>query len=248
MALDRREARAARRADLSGSGPTREERPPARFPGATAKFALLGEVLLVGLLVTLVSLPLVTLPAALAAGIRHLRRYIAADGSPISAAWRDFGKALPGGLVVGAVSVVLTAILLLDVDLAGSGMLPGGAAVAVVGWIGLAVVAVSVLAAAGAWAPQGRASASRGFGAEPRKGRASASRGFGAEPRKERGWRGAVRGIPHALASDIPGTFYLAATAAFVVVVTWALPPLLIPALGCAALAVIAIPARARRT
>jgi hypothetical protein len=216
MALDRREARAARRADLSGSGPTRQERPPARFPGATAKFALLGEVLLVGLLVTLVSLPLVTFPAGLAAGIRHLRRYIAADGSPISAAWRDFVKALPGGLVVGIVSVVLTAILLLDVDLANSGLLPGGAAVALVGWGGLALVCVSLLIATGDWSP-------------------------------ERGWKPAIHGIPRALAGDIPGTLYLAATAAFVVVVTWALPPLLIPALGCAALAVIAIPARARR-
>lgn len=216
MAIDRREARAARRADLSGSGPTREERPPARFPGATAKFALLGEVLLIGLLVTIVSLPLITLPAALAAGIRHLRRYIAAEGSPISAFWRDVVKALPGGLVVGLATLVLTAILLLDIDLAGTGALPGGAAIAVVGWVGLALVAVSLLAAAAAWNPG-------------------------------HGWRRAVRGVPRTLVADIPGTLYLAATATFVVVCTWALPPLIIPALGCAALAVIAIPARARR-
>ena len=56
---DRKQLKAARRADRDGSGPTLAERPPARFPGATAKFALLGEVLMVGLLVTLVSLPLV---------------------------------------------------------------------------------------------------------------------------------------------------------------------------------------------
>src|SRR3954470_23993863 len=116
MALDRREARAARRADLSGSGPTLEERPAARFPGATAKFALLGEVLLVGLLVTLVSLPLVTLPAALATGIRHLRRYIAAEGSPLAAAWRDLRAAFPGGLVVGMAGLVLVLLLIIDID------------------------------------------------------------------------------------------------------------------------------------
>ncbi|HEX5856566.1 MAG TPA: hypothetical protein VFY91_00515 [Microbacterium sp.] len=216
MATHRREARAARRADLSGSGPTREERPPARFPGATAKFELLGEVMLIGLLVTIVSLPLITLPAALAAGIRHLRRYIEADGSPISAFWRDLVRALPGGLVVGLVTLALTAILLLDIDLANSGALPGGAAIAIAGWVGLAVVAVSVLVAAAAWSP-------------------------------ELGWKRAVRGVGRTLVTDIPGTLYLAATAAFVVVCTWALPPLVIPAIGCAALAVIAVPMRARR-
>ncbi|MGC5224288.1 hypothetical protein ACPW96_17115 [Micromonospora sp. DT81.3] len=279
MAIDRREARAAKRADLSGSGPTLHERPPARFPGATARFALLGEVLLIGLLVTLVSLPLVTFPAALAAGIRHLRRYIAAEASPLFAFWRDLRAALAGGLVVGVIALVLTAILLLDVDLADSGLLPGGAAIAIFGWVGLAAVGVSLLAAAGAWSPEphkGRASASRGFGAEPQTGRASASRGSGAEPHigrasasrgsgaephigrasasrgfgaePHKGWRGAVRSVPRTLRGDIPGTLYFAATAVFVVVLTWALPPLIIPALGCAALAAVAIPARARRT
>ena len=46
---------------------------------------------------------------------------------------------------------------------------------------------------------------------------------------------------------DVPGALYLAATAAFVVIVTWALVPLVIPALGCAALAVVAVPERPRR-
>ena len=96
-----------------------------------------------------------TFPAALAAGIRHLRRYIAAEGSPLAAFWRDLRAALAGGLVVGFIALVLTAILLLDVDLANSGLLPGGAVVAVIGWVGLAVVAVALLAAAGAWCPAG---------------------------------------------------------------------------------------------
>jgi hypothetical protein len=61
------------------------------------------------------------------------------------------------------------------------------------------------------------------------------------------GWRGALRSVPRTLAGDIPGTLYLTATAAFVVVVTWALVPLVIPALGLAALAAVAIPERPRR-
>lgn len=214
--MSRREEKAARRAELSGAGPVREERAPARFPGATGAFALFGEVLLVGLLVTAGGVAVVTLPAALAAGIRHLRRYLNAEASPQRQFWRDYVKALPGGLVVGVVALVLVLLLMLDIDLANSGALPGGAAIAVVGWVGLAVVAVTLLAAAGAWTP-------------------------------EAGWRAAVRGVPAALTGDVTGALYLVATAVFVCVVTWVLIPLAIPALGCAALAVVAIPVRRRR-
>jgi hypothetical protein len=61
------------------------------------------------------------------------------------------------------------------------------------------------------------------------------------------GWRAALRGVPASLSADIAGAFFLVATAVFVCVVTWVLVPLVIPALGCAALAVVAIPARRRR-
>jgi hypothetical protein len=230
--MDRRQLRAARRADASGSGPTLEERDAPRFPGAAGAFALFGEVLMVGLLITIAGLAIVTLPAALAAGIRHLRRYVAAEASPAALFWQDVKKALPGGLVVGVVSVVLTLLLLLDIDLAGSGALPGGGVIAIVGWLGLAAVAVAVLAAAGAWEPQASA---------------PANRGSGAEPQKSKGWRAAVRSIPRTVAADIPGALYLAATAFFVGVATWMLVPLVVPALGCAALAVVAIPTRRRR-
>lgn len=212
----KREHKAAIRADRSGSGPTLEERPAARFPGAAAKFALFGEVLMVGLLVALVGVLVVTLPAALAAGIRHLRRYVAADDSAVALFWKDVRTALPAGSVVGLFALVATVILLLDIDLARSGFLPGGMLVEVVGWVGLAAVAVALLAAASAWSPA-------------------------------LGWRGAVRAVPRAVAGDIPGALYLLATAGFVVVVTWALLPLLIPALGMAALAAVAIPERRRR-
>lgn len=211
----KREYKAAKRADASGSGPTLEERPASRFPGATGAFALFGEVLLVGVLVALAGIAVVTLPAALAAGIRHLRRYLNAEAAPARAFWRDVRAALPGGLVVGLAGVVAAAVLALDIDLAGSGALPGGGAIAVVGWAGLVLGAVALLSAAGAWTP-------------------------------EHGWTAAVRGIPSALLADRRGALYLAATAVFVGVATWMLVPLLVPALGCAALAVVAIPARRR--
>jgi len=214
--MNRRELRAARRADADGSGPTLDEREPARFPGAKGAFALFGEVLLTGLLITAAGLLVVTLPAALAAGIRHLRRYVNAEQSHVRTFWQDWRRALPGGLVVGAVGVVLALLLLLDIDLANSGALPGGGLIAIVGWAGLVVGAVALLVAAGTWTP-------------------------------EAGWRGAIRRIPSVIASDPIGAAYLAAAAVLVGVVTWMLVPLIIAGLGCAAFAVVAVPARRGR-
>lgn len=151
---ERRAARAALRDDLSGAGPVLEERPPVRFPGATAKFQLFGEVMLVGLLVALVALPIVTIPAGLVAGIRHLRRFIAAEGSSMADFWADVRAALPGGLAVGGVSLVIAALLTFDITLAATGMLPGGAAIAAVGWTGLAALGGALLRAAASWTPE----------------------------------------------------------------------------------------------
>ena len=152
--MDRRELRAARRADASGAGPTLEERAPARYPGAKGAFALFGEVLLTGLLVTAAGLLVVTLPAALAAGIRHLRRYVNAEQSHVKTFWQDWKRALPGGLVVGVAAVLVTFVLTLDIYLANSGALPGGGLISLVGWAGLVVGAVALLVAAGAWTPE----------------------------------------------------------------------------------------------
>lgn len=214
--MDRRELRAARRADAWGSGPTLEERDPARFPGAKGAFALFGEVLLTGLLITAAGLLVVTLPAALAAGIRHLRRYVEAEQSHVRTFWHDWRAALPGGTAVGLAGVVLALVLTLDIRLAGSGALPGGPVIALVGWAGLIVGATVLLLAAGAWTP-------------------------------EHGWRGALRSIPATVVRDPLAAVYLAAAGALVAVVTWMLAPLLIAGLGCAAFAVVAVPARRGR-
>lgn len=212
----RREERQAQRRDLDGTGPTLEERPGRRYPGATGAFALLGEVILTGLLIAAGSLALITLPAALAAGIRHLRRYVDAEDSRLVLVWADFRAALLPGMAVGAVAVVATGLLLLDIDLARSGFLPGGDFIAIVGWAGLAVVAIALLGSAGAWTP-------------------------------DTGWRAALRSVPRSAAHDPFGAVYLVAAAGFVGVATWMLVPLFVPAIGCAALAVIAVPTRRRR-
>ena len=214
--MSRAADRAARRAALSGSGPTTDASAPARFPGARSAFGLLGEVLLVGILVALVSLPVVTVPAALAAGVRHLRRFLRAEDSGLEWFWRDVRAALLGGIGIGAASLVAATVLLLDIDLASTGVLPGGPVVGIIGWLGLAALVLALFSAAGHWSPQ-------------------------------LGWLGALRAVPGGLRADPAGAAYLLATAAFAGIVTWQLFPLLIPALGCVALAIVAVPERPRR-
>ena len=216
--MSRATDRAARRAALSGSGPTHDDSATtARFPGAKSAFGLLGEVLLIGILMAIVSLPVITIPAALAAGVRHLRRYLRAEDSGLEWFWRDVRASLLGGVGIGAASVVLAAVLALDIDLAGSGVLPGGPIVGVVGWLGLAALVLALFTAAGRWSPRV-------------------------------GWLGAFRGVPRAVREDPAGAAYLVATGVFAAVVTWQLVPLVIPALGCIALAIVAVPERPRRT
>lgn len=212
----RSEARAAAREARSGAGPVDAAFEPGAHPGATAKFGLFGEVLTAGLLIALVALPVVTLPISLAAGVRHLRRFAAAEDSRVALFWQDVRAGAVPSLVVGVPAALIAAVLTADVVLAGWGLVPGGEAVGVVGWAGLLVLSVAILVAAGAWTP-------------------------------ETGWPDAVRSVPGVVRADAVGALYFAATVVFVGVVSWALIPLFIPAIGCAALAVVAVPARRRR-
>lgn len=216
MSEERRARRAATREARSGAGPTVSGVEPGVNPGATAKFGLFGEVLTIGLMMTVVALGVVTLPIALAAGIRHLRRFVAAEDSRAGLFWEDVRAGILSSLVVGVPAAVIAAVLTIDVLVAGSGALPGGQVIAVVGWAGLLVLSVALLAAAGAWSPS-------------------------------LGWIGAVRAVPSVVRADAAGAAYLAAAAVFTGVVTWALAPLFIAGIGCAALAVVAVPARRRR-
>lgn len=213
---ERRAHRAAKREARSGAGPTVAGVEPGANPGATAKFGLFGEVLTIGLMMTVVALGVVTLPIALAAGIRHLRRFVAAEDSRAGLFWEDVRVGILPSLIVGAPAAVIASVLTIDVMLAGSGALPGGDAVAVVGWVGLLALAVAVLLAAGAWSPS-------------------------------LGWVASVRAVPGIVRADAAGAAYIAAAAIFTGVVTWALVPLFIAGIGCAALAVVAVPARRRR-
>jgi hypothetical protein len=122
---------------------------------ASGGFALLGEVLLTGVIIALLALPVVTLPAALAAGIRHLRRFVNDEGSRFSAVWRDARDAAAGGIAVAITALFGTAAALFAIGLAAADPTAVGTAMAIVGRLGLGVVATAVVMAAATWTPDG---------------------------------------------------------------------------------------------
>lgn len=144
---------AERRAAASGVGPARPGFEVPRFPGATGRFALFGEIMLMGLVVTVVALPLITLPLALAAGARHLRRYLKGEASGVRAFWDDLKAGFGGGLLVGLAMLVLLAAAILSLFIAPTDLTGFGVVMTVVAWIAIAATAVIVLMLAGDWEP-----------------------------------------------------------------------------------------------
>lgn len=132
---------------------TDHARPKARRESLLAeRFALFAECLLTGVWIAVASLPLVTYPAAFAAGARHLRRRTAHEGG----GWRefagDFGRAARRGWIVGLAGWAAAAAVWVDVQAVRAG-LPGGPLVGAVGVLALIGAAVAGLRAAAAWAP-----------------------------------------------------------------------------------------------
>ncbi|TCL82618.1 MULTISPECIES: hypothetical protein [unclassified Rathayibacter] len=127
-----------------------------RWPGAANRFALFAEVLFTGLLVTILALPLVTLPLALAVGARHLRRFVLDEPSSLRTALAEARAGVLRSLPVGLALLALTAVLGLDLLVASTGALPGATAVAVVCAALLAAALVVVLTASALWLPDSR--------------------------------------------------------------------------------------------
>lgn len=185
------------------------------WPGAANRFALFAEVLYTGLVVVVVALPLVTLPLALAVGVRHLRRFLLAESSTIADVWADVRAGFVRTLGFGAALLLALALLAGDLLLVSSGVLPGGVAVGVVCGVLLAGVLALVLTSAASWTPQNAS------------------------------WWALLRPTLLRMRDDVRGSLWLVVAVALVSVVTWQLAILVIPALGCLAFAAIAVRARA---
>ncbi|MCO4237554.1 Poxvirus protein I5 [Pseudarthrobacter sp. MDT3-28] len=115
------------------------------------RFALFSETLLAGLLVLVLSIPLVTIPAAYAAGIAHLERHLAGGDDSLRRLWGTFRAALPGSWKLGITTAGAAVVIVLNLLLATVGQLPGSAVVLPATLILAAAGAVLLLRTAAAW-------------------------------------------------------------------------------------------------
>ncbi|NOJ64307.1 MULTISPECIES: hypothetical protein [unclassified Arthrobacter] len=125
-----------------------------KWPGATNRVELFAQVIWAGVLTTLAGLAIITLPAAIAAGTRHLNRYLRAERSTVRSYGSDFLRALPGGLLVGVVALALAAVLGLNSFLAATQVLVLWPVILCVGILGLAATVVALLQVGFHWAPE----------------------------------------------------------------------------------------------
>ncbi|ABM09667.1 hypothetical protein [Paenarthrobacter aurescens] len=115
---------------------------PSGNPGIPVnRFALFAETILAGVIVLLLSVPLVTAPAAYAAGVAHLERHLSGRDDSLRSLWGNFRRALPGSWKMGITTAVAAVVIVLNLLLALVGQLPGRAAI---------LPATLILAAAGA--------------------------------------------------------------------------------------------------
>ncbi len=93
------------------------------------RFALFSETILAGVIVLLLSVPLVTAPAAYAAGVAHLERHLSGRDDSLRSLWGNFRRALTGSWKLGITTAVAAVLIVLNLLLALVGQLPGRAAI-----------------------------------------------------------------------------------------------------------------------
>lgn len=193
------------------------------------RFALFSETLLAGLLVLVLSIPLVTIPAAYAAGIAHLERHLSGRGDSIRGLWGTFRSALPGSWKLGLTTAGAAVVIVLNLLLATVGQLPGSAVVLPATLILAAAGAVLLLRTAGAWS-------------------GVAWSGVAGEESSAPGTWSAALGIGKALSlRDWTGSFLLAAALFASVVFVWMLVALFVVVPGMLILASAAVKMRSNR-
>ncbi|PUB24117.1 hypothetical protein C8K30_110262 [Promicromonospora sp. AC04] len=197
---------------------------PARGRAAgEGRFALLGETLLTGLLVLAGSLPVVTLPAALAAGAAHLRRHLGGYDTSVRGFGRDWLAAACSLWALGALLPVAAVAVFVNTGLTATGALPGASVVRWVTWAAAAYAAVVLVRAAAAWSDD-----------DPAPGTETAPGGV---------WRVLSRGAERT-GDDLTGSALLFAALAMCVVLVWMLPPLVLVTGGLLSLAAVAVETR----
>ena len=115
------------------------------------RFALFSETLLAGVLVLVLSIPLVTIPAAYAAGTAHLERHLNGRDDSVRSLWGLFKAALPGSWKLGLTTAAAAVVIVLNLLVAWVGQLPGRGMVLPATLILAAGAAILLLRTASAW-------------------------------------------------------------------------------------------------
>ena len=163
-------AASAARASRPGS-----HRPAGRSPrpagdAVVNRFALFSEMLLGGVIVLVLSVPLVTAPAAFAAGAEQLRRHLEGRADSPLVLLRLFREGLAGAWLLGAATAGASAVVVLNLLLGLTGMLPARGLVLPATAALAAGLLVAFLRTTAAWRPE------RGWAAARAEARAMLSR------------------------------------------------------------------------
>jgi hypothetical protein len=201
-------------------------------PVPVNRFALFSETLLAGVLVLVLSIPLVTIPAAYAAGIAHLERHLSGRDDSVRGLWSTFRAALPGSWKLGIATAAAAVVIVLNLLLAWVGQLPGREVVLPATLILAAGAAVLLLRTAAAW------SDFAGHGV---------SGGAGSGPDARSAWRSALETGQAVSLRDWTGSLLLVAALFGAVVFVWMLAALFVVVPGILILASAAVKLRSNR-
>ncbi|GAB3113745.1 hypothetical protein GCM10027160_18230 [Streptomyces calidiresistens] len=194
-----------------------------------AGLALFGETLLTGVVVLVLTLPLITLLPALAAGTAHLRRHLAGESERIGDLLRDFVAAVRDLWAAGLAFLAGALVLVWNATLAEAGVVPGAGLLLPVSLALLGGWGVLLLRVAAAWSTT--ASAGAPDGGNP----------AGGTPAREH-----LRTAAGALRDDPVGSLLLLVALVMCGVFVWMLLPLALLVGGLLPLAVIGVEHRAR--
>ncbi|MET9800547.1 hypothetical protein [Streptomyces sp. NPDC006368] len=182
-----------------------------------ARFGVFAECLLTGVWITLAALPLVTGPAAVAAGAAHMRRHLAHERGGLREFAADVrAAARHGGLLTGLAGWAVLTLVWADLAVVRAGGLPGGPLVGAVGVLALLGLTVAGLRAATAWRPGSS-------------------------------WRSLLKTATRRTAADPAGSLVLVCGFGVITASAWLAPPLAAPALGMLTAAALAVDRRHAR-
>ena len=196
------------------------------------RFALFSETILAGVIVLLLSLPLVTAPAAYAAGVAILERHLTGRDDSLKTLWSNFRLALPGSWRFGITTAAAGVVIVLNLLLALVGQLPGRAVILPATVVLAAGAAVLLLRTCGNWSGAAW----------------DAEAGDEVEVSGPSRWAAAYTHAKNDSLWDWSGSLLLLAAFGMAVVFVWMLQALFVVIPGALILAVAAIKIRSHKT